>query len=167
MVSAKDGDFILLLLLLSQQLPLTAAVLSNAKLKHFLSFIELRRRDHRIPRCALIHASESSFQSLYHSKNDQSFITFTGLDYTSFAYLLQKFHPLCHRYSPYFVKGKIVALNNGGACGGRPRSIDPARCLGLVLGYTRTRGSLFSLQMVFEHLIRYFIFFEVFNEAFI
>jgi hypothetical protein len=43
----------------------------------------------------------------------------------------------------------VVALNNGGARGGRPRSLDPAGCLGLVLGYTRTRGSLFLMQMVF------------------
>jgi len=32
---------------------------------------------------------------------------------------------------------------------GRPRSLGPADCLGLVLGYTRTKGSLFALQMVF------------------
>jgi len=148
-MSAKDDDFILLLLLLSQQLPLTAAVLSNTKLKHFLSYIELKRRDRRIPRCALVDASCSPFQRLYHSRNDQSFITFTGLDYTSFEYLLSKFRPLYYRYSPYSVNGKIVVLKNGGAQGGRPRSLDPAGCLGLVLGYTRTRGSLFSLQMVF------------------
>ena len=93
-MSAKDDDFILFLLLLSQQLPLTAAVLSNAKLKHFLSYIELKRRDRRIPRYALVHADQSPFQRLYHSKNDQSFITFTGLDYNSFEYLLHKFRPL-------------------------------------------------------------------------
>jgi hypothetical protein len=29
------------------------------------------------------------------------------------------------------------------------KSLDAAACLGLVLGYTRTRGSLFSLQMIF------------------
>ena len=32
---------------------------------------------------------------------------------------------------------------------GRKRSLDAPSCLGLVLGYTRTRGSLFSLQMIF------------------
>jgi hypothetical protein len=89
-MSAKDDDFILLLLLLSKQLLLTAAVLSNAKLKHFLSYIELKRRDHHIPRCALVDACHSSFQRLHHSKNDQSFITFTGLDYNSFEHLLHK-----------------------------------------------------------------------------
>ena len=119
-MSAKDDDFILLLLLLSQQLPLTAAVLSNTKLKHFLSYIELKRRDRRIPRCALVDASCSPFQRLYHSRNDQSFITFTGLDFTSFEYLLSKFRPLYYRYSPYSVNGKIVMLKNGGAQGGWP-----------------------------------------------
>jgi hypothetical protein len=146
---AKDDDFIILFLLLSQQLPLTAALLSNAKLRHFISFIELRKRDRRIPRCALVPTSESSFQRLYQSKNDQSFITFTGLDYNSFEYLLDKFRPLYYQYSPYSFNGKIVGLNNGGDLGGRPLPPDPAGCLGLVLGYTRTRGSLFLLQMVF------------------
>ncbi len=32
---------------------------------------------------------------------------------------------------------------------GRPRSLSPADCLGLVLGYTRTTESLYALQMVF------------------
>jgi len=32
---------------------------------------------------------------------------------------------------------------------GRKRSLDAPSCLGLVLGYTRTKGSLFSLQMIF------------------
>jgi hypothetical protein len=32
---------------------------------------------------------------------------------------------------------------------GRPRLLGPADCLGLVLGYTRTTGSLYALQMVF------------------
>ncbi len=115
MMPVKDDDFILFLLLLSQQLPLTAAVLSNAKLKHFLSYIELKRGDRHIPRCALIHADQSPFQRLYHSKNDQSLFTFTGLDCNSFECLLHKFRPLYYRYSPYSVDGKIVILNNGGA----------------------------------------------------
>jgi hypothetical protein len=131
MMSAKEDDFLLLLLLYSQQLPLTAAVLSNAQLKHFLGYIELKRRDCHIPRCALIQANQSPFQRLYHSKNDQSFITFTGLDYNAFEYLLHKFRPLYYRYSPYSVDGKLVILNNGGAPGGRPQSLDPAGCLGL------------------------------------
>jgi hypothetical protein len=135
-------------LLVSCQLPLLGFIFSKVKLKHFLSSAELQKRDHRIRRCALVHAHESPFLKLYHSKNDQSFITFTGLDYATFEYLLSKFRPLYQCYSPYSVTGKIVAVRNQ-AGSGRPRSLDAPSCLGLVLGYTRTKGSLFSLLNVF------------------
>jgi hypothetical protein len=115
-----DDDFIMILLLLSWQLPLTAAVISTSKLRHFLSYVELRRRDRNIPRCDLVDASRSPFQMLYHSRNDQAFIMFTGLNYTSFEYILSKFCPLYFRYSPYSANGKIIMSNNGGALGGRP-----------------------------------------------
>jgi len=72
-----------------------------------------------------------------------------GLDYSSFQYLLNKFSPLYHRYSPYSVNGKIVTVRDAGLRSGRPHLLSLADCLGLVLRYTRTRGSLFTLQMVF------------------
>jgi len=53
------------------------------------------------------------------------------------------------RYSPYSINGKIVRVVIQDGMPGRPRSLDAAACVGLVLGYTRTRGSLFSLQMIF------------------
>jgi hypothetical protein len=96
----------------SSKVPLTAAVLSQAKLKHFLSQQELRRRDCHIPCCALVNYCYSPFQRLYHSRNDQSSITFMGLDYLSFDYLLNKFCPLCLCYSPYTVNGKVVVLRD-------------------------------------------------------
>ena len=95
-----DDDFVSLFLLLSCQHPSILALLLEAKLKHFLSLEELRKRDRRIPRCALVDARQSSFLRLYHSRNDQSFITFTGLDYSTFEYVLDKFRPLYHHYSP-------------------------------------------------------------------
>ena len=139
----------MLLLLLSCQLPLLALIFSEAKLKHFLSLAELRRRDHRIQRCALVDANQSPWQKLYHSRNDQSCITFTGVDCGTFEYLLSKFRPMYQRYSPYSINGKIVRVVIQDGMPGRPRWLDAAACLGLVLGYTRTRGSLFSLQMIF------------------
>ena len=148
-MSAKDDDFVVVLLLISSQFPLLASIVSLAKLKQFLPLSEIRRRDRRIPRCALLHPDSSPFRRLYLSRNEQSLITFTGLDYRSFGYLLEKFSPLYNRYSPYSKNGKIVVLRNAGALGGRPRSLDPAGCLALVLGYTRTRGSMSMLQMVF------------------
>ena len=82
-------------------------------------------------------------------RNGQAFTTFMGLDYSSFQYLLNKFSPWYHRYSPYSVNGKIVTVRDAGLRSGRPHLLSLADCLGLVLRYTRTRGSLFTLQMVF------------------
>jgi hypothetical protein len=72
-----------------------------------------------------------------------------GLDYATFDYLLNKFCMLYLCYSPYTVNGKVVVLRDAAVRKGRQRSLDPAGCLGLVLGYTRTQGSLFALQMAF------------------
>jgi hypothetical protein len=83
-----NSDFVALFLLLSCQLPLLAAIFSEAKMKHFLSSTELQRRDRCIPRCALVNTDQSLFHRLYHSRNDQSFITFTGVDYATFEYYL-------------------------------------------------------------------------------
>jgi hypothetical protein len=148
-MSAKDDDFAVVLLLLSSQFSLLASIVSLAKLKQLLPLSEIHRRDCRIPRCALLHPDNSPFRRLYLSCNEQSLITLTGLDYRSFGYLLEKFSPLYFRYSPSSSNGKIVVLQNVGALGGRPRLLDPAGCLALILGYTRTRGSMSMLQMVF------------------
>jgi hypothetical protein len=71
------------------------------------------------------------------------------VDCGTFEYLLSKFHLMYQRYSPYSINGKIVRVVIQDGMPGRPRSLGAAACLGLVLGYTRTRGSLFSLQMIF------------------
>jgi hypothetical protein len=120
-LSNDDGDFIMLLLLLSCQLPLLALIFSEAKLIHFLSLAELRRRDRRIRRCALVDANQSPWQKLYHSRNDQSYITFTGVDCGTFEYLLSKFRLMYQRYSPYSINGKIVRVVIQDGMPGRPR----------------------------------------------
>ena len=107
-MTADDDDFAVLLLLLSSQFPILASIVSLAKLKQLLPLSEIRRRDRRIPRCALLHPNSSPFRRLYLSRNEQSLITFTGLDYRSFGYLLEKFLPLYNRYSPYSKNRKIV-----------------------------------------------------------
>jgi hypothetical protein len=72
---------ILVAVLLSQQSALLPLLLSQAKLKQFLSIAEVRRRDRRIPRCALLAPGASPFIKLYKARNEQSLITVTGLDY--------------------------------------------------------------------------------------
>jgi hypothetical protein len=148
--SSEDDDFAAVFLLLSpSHIPLTTAIIAQIKLWDFFSFAELQCRYRRIPQCALVDTHESSFQRLYNSHNNQAFITFTGLDFVSFQYLLAKFEPLYFSYSPYSVNGKIVRMREHVVTKGRPHPLGPADCLGLVLGYTRTRGSLYALQMVF------------------
>jgi hypothetical protein len=111
--------------------------------------LEKRLRYHLIPRCALVDTCQSSFQHLLLSRKDQAFITFTGLDFSNLQYLLNKLTPLYNRYPPYSQSVKITVIMDRVVKKGRPRSLGPADCLGLVLGYTRTKGSLFALQMMF------------------
>jgi len=93
--SSDDDDFAAVFLLFSSAcIPLNTAIVAQMKLRDFFSFVELQRRYHRIPRCALVDTRQSSFQRLYYSRNDQAFITFTGLDVSAFQYLLAQFEPL-------------------------------------------------------------------------
>ena len=147
--SYDDDDFAILFCLLAVRIPMLTCLITETTLRDFMSPLERRLRDRRIPRCALVDIGHSSFQHLYLSRNDQAFITFTGLDYFSFQYLLEKFTPLYNWYSPYSIIGKITVVRETVVKKGRPHLLGPADCLGLVLGYTRTRGSLFAVQMVF------------------
>jgi len=144
-----DDNLLLLSLLAGCHFRVIASILYDAEFKALLPDDQRKARSRRIPRCALVHMDYSSYRALYISRNDQSFITFTGLDYKSFQYLLTKFRRLYNRYSPYVVDGKLVDVQHQGGSRGRPRSLDAAGCLGLALGYTRTKGGVFGLQMIF------------------
>ena len=109
---------------------------------------EKARRRRRIPRCSLLPVKWSPWRRVYQSRNDQAMITFTGFDCDTFAYVLSKFGPIFSEYSPFIDTkyGYIVRRTNRR---GRKRSIAAHDALGLVLGWTRTRGSLMALQMLF------------------
>jgi serine/threonine-protein kinase RIO1 len=86
--AVMDNDNILLLFLfVGCHFRVIASVLFDADFRAFISEDQIRRHSRRIPRCALVHMDYSSFRALYNSRNDQSFITFTGLVYKSFQYL--------------------------------------------------------------------------------
>jgi hypothetical protein len=74
-------------------------------------------------------------------------ITMTGFDCLSFQVLLQKFAPLFDDYTA-FNKSHIEFKANPSK-GGHPRKVHPEDCLGLVLIWTRTRGLLTVLQLIF------------------
>jgi hypothetical protein len=76
-------------------------------------------------------------------------ITLTGFDCASFASLCVLFAPVFDSYTPFVPSGtscfKWEKLPNKG----RKRKIRPEDCLGLVLAWTRTRGLLMALQLIF------------------
>ena len=112
-----------------------------------LSVYEQWLRDRRLPRVALQDPSQSSWKTLLKSGNDQALITLTGLNFTTFYWLLERFRPIYDGHSPFIdPHGKIVPLCFPGR--GRKRLMEAVDCLGLVLSWTRTRGSNMVLQMI-------------------
>ena len=76
-------------------------------------------------------------------------ITLTGFDCASFASLCEIFAPVFDAYTPFVPSGTSCFENEKIKNKGRPRNIRPEDCLGLVLAWTRTRGSLMALQLIF------------------
>ncbi len=116
-----------------------------------LKSVQRRLRQRRIPRVALQDATHSAWKTLFHSGNDQALITLTGLDFETFNWLSPKFSALYDTHSPFVdPDGRIVPLRNLPVNqGGRPRMLSGADCLGLCLAWTRTRGSIMVLQIIF------------------
>jgi hypothetical protein len=116
--------------------------------KDFLKSLDIvgqRLRSMKIPRSCLQNQSESVWRKLYEAQNDQGSIILTGFDCASFASLCEIFAPSFDSYTPFFIPSgtscfKREKLKNTG----RKRKICPEDCLGLVLAWTRTRGSLIA-----------------------
>lgn len=112
--------------------------------------LHLRRyRSGCIPCPALQPPSDSAWNYLYHSGNNQALITCTGFDFPTFNFMLDLFQPLYDQLSPHHVSGKIVKKKRNG----RPRSLDAMSCLGLVLTWTRMRGSVCHMNMIFGIIV--------------
>jgi hypothetical protein len=75
-------------------------------------------------------------------------ITLTGFDLPSFRYLANLFAPLYEHYAPYMDANGFI-IRKVSLTRGQPRMMNPANCLGLVLAWSRTRGSLMVLQLLF------------------
>ena len=111
-----------------------------------LDYDERKRRNRRIPRLVLVEPKMSAWKKILSSGNDQSLITTTGLDFNVFKELKQRFEPEYSRYSLVPIEGKYVKVKDKS---GRRRLINGEDCLGLVLVWSRTRGSLAFLQVIF------------------
>jgi len=104
-------------------------------------------RQKRIPRISLLPPRRSPWRHVLTSSNDQAMITLTGFTYEAFNYLLCKFAPFFDKYSPFVDEDGFIVKKIGSR--GRPRTIRPEDCLGLKLAWTRTRGSMMVLQLIF------------------
>jgi hypothetical protein len=76
-------------------------------------------------------------------------ITLTGFDCASFASLCALFAPVFDSYTPFVPSGTSCFEREKLPNKGRKRMIYPEDGLGLVLAWTRTRGSLMALQLIF------------------
>ena len=108
-----------------------------------LDAAEKQIRQRRIPRTSLHAVHRSAWRALFYSFNNQALITVTGLDHATFQYLLSEFEPIFNAYTPF---GSTIIKKS---TRGRKRRITAVDCLGLVLVWTRTRGSVMSLQLHF------------------
>jgi len=112
-----------------------------------LSEEEHRLCSRKIPHASLLTLDMSPLRNILASEVDQALITMTGFDGVSFASLLQKFPPLFDDYTPF--NTSHILLKQDPSKGRRPRKVRPEDCLGLVLVWTCTRGSLMALQLIF------------------
>jgi hypothetical protein len=103
----------------------------------------------KIPRCSLLDQSRSAWCHLYESGNDQGMITLNGFDHATFNLLCEIFTPIFNSYTPFVPTGVSCFEHTKEQNRGRNRMIQPEDGLGLILAWTRTRGSLMALQLIF------------------
>ena len=97
-------------------------------------------RQRRIPRHSLLSVERSPWRRIYLSADDQAMITLTGFDMASFHYICQLFAPQYDAYSPFTDEDGYIVRKKSKA--GQPRFMNAEDCWGMVLAWTRTRGSL-------------------------
>ena len=118
------------------------------KLCRMMGAKEKYLRQRKIPRCSLLPINRSAWRCLYTSGNEQSMLTLTGFSFESFHFLCSLFAPLYDAYTPFVDKDGFICQKVS-LTRGRPRMMNPGDCLGLVLAWTRTRGSMMVLQLIF------------------
>ena len=107
---------------------------------------EKRLRQRRIHRDALLDVGTSPWRKLFYSYNNQSLITVTGVDHETFEYLLQKFKPYFDQFTPFGDMDDEIEKHKKL---GQRQAVTAVDGLGIVLAWTRTRGSVYFLQIQF------------------
>ena len=109
-----------------------------------LNLLQRRRRQRKIPTSSLL-PHQSAWRKLYEGGSDAAMITFTGLDHIAFRQLNKDFQLLFDNFTPHSKDGKMKLVKKTG----RKRLITSMDCLALALSWTRTRGGMFVLQIIF------------------
>jgi hypothetical protein len=93
----------------------------------------------------------SAFVFLFNSGHDDALITLCGFDRATFRLLLGLFEPYYERYvfSSRTDLLREARVTKSGKKFGRKRDFTSTMLLGLVLAWTRTRGSMKVLQIIF------------------
>ena len=137
-----DVEEFLLLSILAEQLASTPSFHKSLELQ------SRRLRQGKIRRAALHHPRQSAFAKLFNSGQDDALVTLCGFDHQTFASLHEMFKVEFEKYSPYSHDRRIQRrLPRKKA--GRKHLLSSIHCLGLILAWTRTRGSYSVLQLIF------------------
>jgi hypothetical protein len=134
----EEEDAILVLLAESLQ--------GDFKFRDLLSLQSKRLRRGAIRRGALLPPSQSAFQYLYDSGQDDALVTLCGFDHAAFNQLHILFKEQFDRFTPYSKSGFIKRMKKKVNC---RRLLSSKQCLALYLTWTRTRGSNKVLQIIF------------------
>ena len=119
-------------------------LLHNTSYHSLLPPEERRRRDRRLPRCSIRKYKHSPFKYMYDSKNEQALLNTTGLDHRTFQELLILYEPFFKKYMWDKKKKKVRLMKLdkfGRPYRRKPRDMDAAGSLGLILTWYRTRGA--------------------------
>ena len=112
-----------------------------------LSLTDKRKIYIVMPRAVLPIPQKDSFHDILASKNDRALICCTGFDYSSFKWLLDRLQEPYDRLRTDG-KGRLTHTEIGRVYGGK-RYLETSKCLGLVLCWTRSRGSVWPLSVIF------------------
>ena len=91
----------------------------------------------------------SAFEVLLGSGCDHSLTTLNCFGHKLVSYLHGLFAPVYKAFTSLFANVYIRKLRQREAIFGRPRTLSSHQCLGLVLGWGRTRGSAMVLSILF------------------
>ncbi len=110
---------------------------------HAVEAQEWWQRSWLIPQASLLPIQDLKWSKVLKSRVDQSLITLQGFDVESFFYLCKKISSFFWRlFSFYWIILKRSSR-------GRKRLIRVEDCVVLFMAWTRTRGTMFVLQMMF------------------